>query len=424
MASWISVHDNSDFSLHNLPYGVFSVNRSRPRIGVAIGGYVLDLKVIAQDQILGDLEFNTQTLEEKDSNAYAALGKDVHTRVRKRLHQLLEAETTLGSVLRDHQDRRNRSLVLLSNVTMHLPVKIGDNTDFFVGLHHAENVCGPIDGSAEICPSFFDMPIAYHGRSSSVVISATPVHRPKGQFVEDGKPVSAPCRQLDFEVELALVVGQGSKMGSSIDVKEAEDHIFGVVLMNDWSARDIQLWESTVLGPFNGKNFCTTISPWIVPLEALEPFRTAPSKPDRELLAYLTQKEVESAYDIPIQVTTFEVNNEKYDAGKCNTNNVIFSLAQMLTHHTRGGCPLRPGDLIATGTLSGPTQSELGCLMEATRHGTESYEMQAMSSSKGKISRKYLENGDIIEFTAQARGKDGLGNVGFGKCSGKVLAAI
>ncbi|KAH8808016.1 hypothetical protein F5884DRAFT_857573 [Xylogone sp. PMI_703] len=424
MASWIPVKEDSDFSLRNLPYGVFSANGSGPRIGTAIGEFALDLKVLAQDGVFNDLNFVTTTLQEPTLNPYAALGKDVHREVRKRLQQILEKDTKLGNILRDNQDRRNRSLIPLSTITMHLPMVIGDYTDFFIGLAHAQNsasIARPGKTLEEIVPSFFGLPIAYHGRASSVVVSGTPFHRPKGQYVIDGKPQSGPCQKLDFEVEFACLIGQSNKMGDAIDVNNAEDHIFGVVLMNDWSARDIQFWESSLLGPFNGKNFCTTISPWVVPLDALEPFRTAPKLPDRELLPYLVQEKKESVYDIPVKVT-LEANSEKYYVSTANTNNVIFSLAQMIAHHTRGGCPLRTGDLIATGTVSSEPLRERGCFLEMTQHGTVPYEIEAISSSKN-ANRYYLEDGDIVEFTAQLKGPDGQGNVGFGACTGQVLAA-
>ncbi|TVY48704.1 Fumarylacetoacetase, partial [Lachnellula occidentalis] len=416
MASWIPISDESDFSLANLPYGVFSTDTSGPRIGVAIGDYVLDMKVLARDQIFSDIKFDFTTLEASNLNAYAALGKDIHRDVRKKLQQLLAEDSQFGDLLRDNQERRHRALVPMSDVSMHLPMSVGDYTDFFVGVDHAVNmadIVAPNVPFEAVCPNFYHLPIAYHGRASSVVVSGTSFRRPKGQFPVDGKPVSGPCRKLDYEVELAAFIGRGNEMGDEIDVDDAEDHIFGFVLMNDWSARDFQFWESAPLGPFNGKNFCTTVSPWIVPLEALEPFRTAPKAPGRKLLPYLSQEKKVSAYDIPIRVS-LDVGTETYHVAECNSKNVAWSFAQMIAHHTRGGCPLRSGDILATGTLSGPTRGELGCFMESTLGGTTPYEMEDKGSSKKKLSRRYIEDGDTITFTAQAQGKDGLGKVGFG----------
>ncbi|KAK5023548.1 hypothetical protein LTS07_006063 [Exophiala sideris] len=423
MASWIPVEAISDFSLQNLPYGIFSTANSDPRVGVAIGEYVLDLKVLATEGIFEVPGLEIQTLRQPTLNAYAALGKNVHSGVRQRLQKLLESDTQSAHVLRDNQRLREKALVPLNNVQMHLPMSIGDYTDFFVGLHHAVTCAGLVKpgGTIEtLCPCFYNLPVAYNGRASSVVVSDTPLHRPNGQFPVDGKLVSGPCRKLDFEVEFACFVGRGNELGEPIDVNSAEDHIFGFVLMNDWSARDIQMYEATLMGPFNGKSFCTTVSPWIVPLEALEPFRVAPKETPRELPDYLMQKQEKSAYNIPIRAT-LGANNQRYRVADCNTNNVIFSFAQMIAHHTRGGCPLRAGDLIATGTLSGPNRENAGCLLEQTRGGTDPYEMIAEDSAAGNVRRAYLEDNDIITFTAQAMSS--RGNVGFGSCAGKILSA-
>ncbi|KAJ9602219.1 hypothetical protein H2200_013339 [Cladophialophora chaetospira] len=423
MASWIPIAETSDFSLQNLPYGIFSTDNSDPRIGVAIGEYVIDLKILAEEGVLGNLGSGGDTLKQSTLNAYAALGKDVHSRVRQTLQRLLEKDTQSGDALRDNQPLRDKAFVPLSNVRMHLPMVIGDYTDFFVGLHHAVTCAGLVKPGAtieQLCPCFYNLPIAYNGRASSVVVSETPLHRPNGQFPVDGKLVSGPCRKLDFEVEFACFIGRGNELGTSIEVDSAEDHIFGFVLMNDWSARDIQMYEATLMGPFNGKSFCTTVSPWIVTPEALESFRVAPKKTPRELPEYLVQKKEKSAYNIPIRAT-LGANGQRYRVADCNTNNVIFSFAQMLAHHTRGGCPLRTGDLIATGTLSGPERENAGCLLEQTRGGTEPYEMIAENSATGNVRRAYLEDNDVITFTARASGRGG--NVGFGSCAGKILPA-
>ncbi|EXJ75461.1 fumarylacetoacetase [Cladophialophora psammophila CBS 110553] len=425
MGSWIEVKDSSDFSLQNLPYGVFSTNGTDARIGVAIGDWVLDLKVLAEGGAFDDLEFDLETLKNTTLNAYAGLEKKVHQKVRQRLQKLLEKDTQLGHVLKENKPLHDKAFFPQSGVNMHLPMKIGNYTDFFVGLHHAKTVNTSLISASinQICPCFYNLPIAYNGRASSVVVSGTPFHRPRGQFPVDGEVISGPCRKLDIEVEFAAFIGRGNELGSPIDVNHAEDHIFGFVLLNDWSARDIQMYEATLMGPFNGKSFCTTISPWVVPLEALEPFRVAPKETPRKLPEYLTEKREKSAYDIPIRAT-LELNSEKYRVADCSTSNVIFSFAQMIAHHTSGGCPLRTGDLIATGTLSGPTREEAGCLLEQTRGGKEPFEMVAEDSSKGSVQRAFCEDNDTIIFAAHAKSNDGLGNVGFGTCQGKVLPAI
>ncbi|RFU31445.1 hypothetical protein B7463_g4871, partial [Scytalidium lignicola] len=418
MASWIEIDNNSDFSLQNLPYGIFSTEGSGRRIGVAVGEYILDMKALVQEKLLDQCKFDTSTFEHETLNAYAAVGKDAHREVRSILQDLLSKDTSLGPTLRDNPKRREKILVPMNKAQMHLPMNIGDYTDFFVGQYHAQNCSDMLRPGSGLPPNYVNLPVGYHGRASSIVVSGTPVRRPKGQFNSRGVPEFGPCQSLDFEVEFAAFIGQSNEMGDSIDVNDAENYIFGYVLMNDWSARDIQFWESTPLGPFNGKNFCTTISPWVVTPDALEAFQTTLIQSNPKF-PYLDQHKKESVYDIPIQVS-LETETAKYNVSECNTKNVIFSFAQMIAHHTAGGCPLRTGDLIATGTLSGATRKELGCLLEITRNGAELYEIEAVNAAKEKINRSYLEDGDMVEFIAHVRGK--MGRVGFGACRGRITA--
>ncbi|RVX67074.1 hypothetical protein B0A52_08317 [Exophiala mesophila] len=420
MASWVNIPEDSDFSLYNLPYGVFSTSQSSPRVGVAIGDQVLDLKTLSQAGVFNDLGFNTDSLQQATLNEYASQGNAVHRKVRQRLQELLKHDTSLGNVLRDDAQLRGRSLVPIDQVTMHLPMNIGDYTDHFIGLPHAQTSAeflSPGKTIEQLIPSFWDAPAAYHGRSSTVVVSGTPVHRPKGQTRVDGVTISGLCQKLDFEVEFAAFISTGNEFGTSIPVDEAEDHIFGFVLLNDWSARDFQKNE---IASFTSKNFATSISPWIVPLDALEPFRTAPVNGDRKLPDYLVQKMKQSAYDIPVKAT-LKVDDQSYHIAECNTNNVVFSVAQMIAHHSRGGCALRPGDLLATGTISGPAKEKEGCLMELSYSGTKAYTMSSIEEPSKTIQRTYLEDGDEVIFTAQLDRKDGLGKVGFGSCAGKIL---
>ncbi|KAK5675888.1 hypothetical protein LTS10_011620 [Elasticomyces elasticus] len=420
MASWIAITQDSDFSLHNLPYGVFSRADKSPRIGVAIGDHVLDMKSLAEEHVFDDLDFDVSVLEQKTLDAFAELGRERTGRVRRRLQQLLDVRTSFASELRDNDERRKKCLLPLDSITMHLPVAVSDYTDFFIGLHHAQKSADFLKKGADITqlmPSFWEAPAAYHGRASSVVVSGTPVHRPKGQTRANGQAVAGLCQQLDFEVEFAAVIGAGSELGSAIDVDQADNHIFGFVLLNDWSARDFQKNE---IAPFASKNFATSISPWIVPFEALAPFRVPPTGAGRPLPDYLTQKVSNSAYDLPI-MATLEVSSQKYQMSHCSTKHAIFSFAQMIAHHTRGGCPLRPGNLLATGTMSGPTRPEQGCFLELSKVGTEAYEMTATDLSERKLSRTFLEDGDTVEFTCQLQSSDGSGKVGFGTCRGQVL---
>ncbi|KAJ5611969.1 hypothetical protein N7528_009074 [Penicillium herquei] len=361
MVSWVDIANGSGFSLDVLPYGIFSTRALDARIGVAIGEYVLDMKALAQDGAFRGIEFDQSTLEAAILNPFASTGQHVHQQVRKRLQDLLAQDSSLGRELRDDQDRRERLLIRRSEVKMHLPMSIGDYTDFFVGPHHAQN------------------------------------------FVIDKTPTFGPCQKLDIEVEFAAFIGQGNTMGSSIHVDDAESHIFGFVLLNDWSARDIQVWESAPLGPFNGKNFATTISPWVVPLEALESYRELPLRMVTKRLGVHMRPGSNSLLFIDA--------SGRYSMFECNTKNVAFSFAQMLAHHTAGGCPMRTGDLIATGTLSGTSRQTLGCLLEASRNGTDPFEMETEGLEKRRNNRRFLEDGDTVLFFAP----------GFGDCRGQVL---
>ncbi|KAK3648895.1 hypothetical protein LTR56_003819 [Elasticomyces elasticus] len=424
MASWIDIPDESDFSLQNLPYGIFSTNDTQPRIGVAIGQYVVDLQVLAKKGAFDGLDFDVIVLQQFTLNAFAALGRQPQAAVRGRLQALLVKQTEFGNVFRDNHSLRNKALIPLSSVKLHLPMAIGSYTDFFVGLYHAEICAGILKPGAtieQLCPSFYSLPVAYNGRASSVVVSDTPFHRPHGQFPVDEKVLSGPSRKLDFEVEFACLIGEGNSMGEPIDVDSAEDHIFGFVLMNDWSARDIQMWEASLLGPLSGKSFCTTISPWVVPPEALEPFRVAPKKMPRTLPEYLVERKELSAYDIPIRAR-LEAGGHSHKIAVCNTNNVIFSFAQMIAQHTRNGCPLQTGDLMGTGTLSGPERANAGCFLEQSRNGTEPYELLAERHGVASVHRAFLEDHDGVVFTAQTLGS--ADKVGFGSCSGIVLPAF
>ncbi|OQV02709.1 hypothetical protein CLAIMM_07856 [Cladophialophora immunda] len=300
--TWVEDDDQSGFSVQNLPYGIFSAPEKDRRIGVAIGRYILDLKVLAEKGAFAALDIDKTTLEERTLNRYAALGQGVHRKVRAFLQSVLRADTSLGHILRDDAALKKEALVPRQTAQMHLPFDIGDYTDFFTSPYHAENCTDILRPGTRPPESMYNMPLGYHGRSSSVVVSGTPVRRPRGQFLVNGAPAFGPSQKLDFEVEFAAFIGEGNEHGTAIPVVEAEEHIFGVVLMNDWSARDIQSTEATPLGPFNGKNFCTTISPWVVPLDALEPLRTRPVPSHASLLPYLQEAREDTVYDIPVDV--------------------------------------------------------------------------------------------------------------------------
>ncbi|XP_068642962.1 fumarylacetoacetase isoform X2 [Aristolochia californica] len=416
MKSFLEVASDSHFPLENLPYGVFKPKGGEePRIGVAIGDYVLDLTAIAAAGLFdGPNLNNSQCFFQPSLNCFLGMGQLAWKEARATTQRLLSAEEP---TLRDNANLRGKSIFPMSGVEMLLPFTIGDYTDFFSSMHHAKN-CGIIFRGPEnpISPNWFHLPIAYHGRASSIVISGTDIIRPRGQGHPIGNfpPYFGPSKKLDFELEMAAVVGPGNELGKPIDVKNAADHIFGLVLMNDWSARDIQAWEYVPLGPFLGKSFGTTISPWVVTLEALEPFACDAPKQDPHPLPYLADKQPKN-YDIPLEVRIKPSGQENaLVVTKSNFKHLYWTLAQQVAHHTINGCNLRPGDLLGTGTISGPEPEALGCLLELSWNG------QKPLSLNGSV-RTFLDDGDEVIFTACCKGDSY--NVGFGTCSGKVLPA-
>lgn len=423
--SFIDVPADHPFPIQNLPYGVFRrAGESRPAIGVAIGDYVLDLRVLSGRGLLDLPELAGQRpLAEERLNAFMALGRDAWTAVRRRLLELLSAD---NPTLRDDAALRQAALVPQSQVRMELPAVIGDYTDFYSSRYHAENVGTMIRGPENaLQPNWLHLPVAYHGRASSVVISGTPIHRPLGQTMADGaaSPRFGPSRALDFELEMGFFIGPGNNLGEPVSAAAAEPHIFGLVLVNDWSARDLQKWEYQPLGPFLAKNFATTISPWVVTLDALEPFRTAGPVQDPQPLPYL-QTSQNATYDIELAVTLRpgQGGEDKQEGGQateiCRSNfrHLYWSMCQQLAHHTISGCNLRSGDLLASGTISGPTPESRGCLLERTWGGREPLTLTDGSQ------RRFLEDGDEVTLTAWCQG-NGY-RIGFGEAAGVILPAV
>ncbi|XP_055801319.1 fumarylacetoacetase-like [Solanum dulcamara] len=414
MKSFVEVQSDSQFPIENLPYGVFRpAPDSEPRTGVAIGDYVLDLSVIASAGLFdGPLPKNSDCFNQPNLNKFLELGRPAWKEARATLQKLLsDTEPTL----RDDACLRQKALQPMDKVEMLLPVAVGDYTDFYSNINHATN-CGLMFRGSEnpIKPNWFCLPIAYHGRASSVVVSGTDIIRPRGQDRPKGNspPYFGPSRKMDFELEMAAVVGPGNELGNPIDVNEAADHIFGLVLMNDWSARDIQGWECVPLGPFLGKSFGTTISPWIVTLDALEPFVCDGPKQNPPPLPYLAEKESRN-YDIELEVFIKPAGQEhSYAVTKSNFKHLYWTISQQLAHHTVNGCNLRPGDLLGSGTMSGPEPGTYGSLLELTWNGTKPL-------SLGGVTRTFIEDGDEVIFTGCCKGNGYT--VGFGKCSGKIL---
>ncbi|KAL0443004.1 UNVERIFIED_CONTAM: Fumarylacetoacetase [Sesamum latifolium] len=396
LKSFVEVHPDSHFPIQNLPYGVFKAEPgSEPRPGVAIGDYVLDLSVIASAGLFdGPYLKNSDCFNQPNLNKFLGLGRLAWKEARSTLQKLLSAAEP---ILRDNTSLRQKAFLPMDKVQMLLPIAIGDYTDFFASKHHAKN-CGLIFRGPEnpINPNWFHIPIAYHGRASSIVISGTDIIRPRGQGhpIVNSPPYFGPSRKLDFELEMAAVVGPGNELGKPVDVNEAADHIFGLVLMNDWSG--------------------TTISPWIVTLDALAPFASDASEQNPPPLPYLAEKESKN-YDISLQVSIVPAGQK--DAciiSRSNFKHLYWTITQQLAHHTINGCNLRPGDLLGTGTISGPEPDSYGCLLELTWNGQKPL-------SLGGTTRTFLEDGDEVIFTGCCKG-DGY-NVGFGKCSGKILSS-
>ena len=417
LTSFIEVSPTSHFPIQNLPYGVFRPRTGgAPRVGVAIGDYVLDLAVLEagghfDDPLLqAHRPFAAPTL-----NAFMALGPAAWQAARIRISHLLRADTP---TLRDDADLRARALHPLRDVAMCLPADIGDYTDFYSSREHATNVGTMFRGKENaLMPNWLHLPVGYHGRASSIVVSGTDVRRPCGQIKpDDGPPYHAPSRLLDFELEMGFFVGPGNPLGTPIDIRQAADHIFGMVLVNDWSARDIQKWEYVPLGPFLGKSFATTLSPWVVPMAALAPFRCAGPPQDPAPLPYL-RTDGPSAFDIHLEVhLQGKAMPEPYPICRSNARYLYWSIYQQLAHHTVNGCNARPGDLMASGTISGPTPESYGSLLELSWRGT-----RPLSLPEGET-RTFIQDGDRIVMTGWAQG-EGY-RVGFGEAAGRVLPAL
>ncbi|MFQ3650476.1 MAG: fumarylacetoacetase [Gemmataceae bacterium] len=405
MNSWLLLADDTPFSLANLPYGTVRTPLGDQHAVVRVGDWVVDLWVLYEAGLLS-LPGTTTNPFLGPLNRFAALGKHAWNATRVTLLDLLAAHQPR---LRDDASLRNRALLAVQQVQVCMPVTVGDYTDFYSSREHATNVGAMFRPDNPLMPNWLHLPVAYHGRSSSIVLSGTAIRRPLGQMRPgpEGPPIFGPSRSMDYELEVAAVIGPGNELGQPIPIEQAEDHIFGLLLFNDWSARDIQAWEYQPLGPFLGKNFASTISPWVVPLAALEPFRCQ-GPPQEPVLPYLRQ----------CGPTTFDLPLQAYVNGTLTTQTnfryLYWSLRQQIAHHTIGGCNLRPGDLLASGTISGPTPESQGCLLERTRRGS-----LPLTLADGST-RSFLHDGDLVTLTGAATLPNGQ-RVGFGEASGKVL---
>jgi fumarylacetoacetase len=417
LKSFIDVAQDSDFPIQNLPYGVFSENlESERRVGVALGEWVVDLAALEANGYLkieeGETFFNQSTL-----NKFIESGKANWSKVRAELQNLLAEH---NAELRDNQALRDQVFFKQADVKLHLPVHVPGYTDFYSSKEHATNVgCMFRDPKNALLPNWSELPVGYNGRASSVIVSGTEIVRPSGQIKlpNADRPQFSACRKLDFELETGFIVGKPNKLGEPISIENAWDHIFGMVLFNDWSARDLQQWEYVPLGPFNAKTFASSISPWIVTLEALEPFKTRTPVQEPRPLAYLREENVDNSYDINLSVEIQAEHAEQADV-ICETNfkYMYWSMSQQLTHHTIAGCNVQVGDLMGSGTISGPTPNSYGSLLEITWNATK-----PLNLANGE-ERTFIQDGDTLIMKGFCQ-KDGL-RIGFGEVTGKVLPAV
>ena len=406
---WLSIPKDSDFSIFNLPFGIFKPNESAsPRAGIAIGDHIVDLVAAAEAGLFGKRRFFKKIFEQGTLNDFIALGKPVTNRIRRKVRAWLEMDQKPENAVSLLCDRKKAIMLM--------PIRVPNYTDFYSSIEHATNVGKMFRPDNPLMPNWRWLPVGYHGRASSVVVSGTDIKRPSGQILPPGgnpnEPVFSPSRQMDFELEMAFVIGKENPLGTPIPVDKADEYIFGLVLFNDWSARDIQRWEYVPLGPFLGKNFGSSVSPWIVPLEALKPFKVKGPKQKPAPLEYLKGRGAQN-YEIALEVSIDTGKGSENLISRSNTKYLYWSMAQQLAHHTVNGCNVQVGDLLASGTISGPTEDSLGSLLEISQGGKKPMKMNDGTT------RTFLENGDKVILRGWA--ENGSERVGFGEVSGKLI---
>jgi len=415
LQSFISVSPDSDFPIQNLPYSIFSTDEDNTRrVCSAIGDYVVDLRYLAEAGFFKEcLPHAVALFSESTLNPFMAEGKIVWLTVRERLTQLLNKN---NPELRDSKQHHLLTFIPMDKVKLHMPIAIGDYTDFYSSIDHARNVGTMFrDRDNPLLPNYLHIPVGYHGRASTVVVTDTPIKRPHGQILpkDADNPIFSATKRLDFELEMAFVIGIGNQLGEPITIDNAYDYIFGLTLMNDWSARDMQKWEYVPLGPFLSKSFATTISPWIVPLLALEPFKVKPMTQNPKPLDYLQFKD-DYSFDITLQAHLATQDMQQADV-ICTTNfkNLYWTMAQQLAHHTVNGCEVSTGDLMASGTISGSTTDSYGSLLELSWNGEKPLQLSSDET------RTFLQDGDTLTLTGYCQG-DGY-RIGFGQARGKIV---
>lgn len=407
LKTWLDISPNSDFSIHNLPFGIFSVDGSPKRVGMAIGEVVVDLVGALELGVITDNTLTIAELENECLNDFIALGKNVTHSVRMDVQKSLCDEE---SPLKD-----SSVLVSMADVSMHLPVSIGDYTDFYSSIEHATNVGKMFrDPDNALLPNWKHLPVGYHGRSSSIIVSGTDIHRPKGQTKPpEGNPIYGSSSRMDFELEMGFIVGKATQLGDQISTEKAMDHIFGMVIFNDWSARDIQKWEYVPLGPFLGKSFASSISPWVVTMEALEFFQVDGPTQDPPVLDYLNSDA--KNYDINLTVEIEPEGSESTVVSTSNFKYMYWNMAQQLAHHTINGCNVNVGDMMASGTISGKSPDSFGSMLELSWAGNHPVPLKDGSE------RTFLQDGDTISMKGYCE-KEGI-RVGFGEVRSKLLPA-
>ena len=414
LTSWISVPENSDFPIQNIPFGIFKTANKSPRVGTRIGDMVIDLFELYRLNCFSNLPFESTDFDSSTLNSMMKKGKGAIRELRNELSTLLQSD---HSFLRDNDALHSSFLHDETHVEMLLPVAIGDYTDFYSSKEHATNVGVMFrDPANALLPNWLWIPVAYHGRASSVVVSGTNFHRPKGQIkpneLED--PIFSPSRQIDFELEMGFITFDGKPLGDSISVNEADDYIFGLCLFNDWSARDIQKWEYVPLGPFLAKNFVSTMSAWIVTLDALQPFRVDSPVQTPKVLDYLKGSEKDS-YDIHLNVSIVTDSNVETQICQSNYKYMYWSMAQQLAHHTVNGCNIRGGDLIGSGTISGPTEGSYGSMLELAWKGTKPLLLNDGTE------RRFIFDGDTVVMRGHCQNEGQ--RIGFGEVKSTLLPA-
>lgn len=413
--TWLDVPKNSDFPIQNIPFGVFLTTDDVVTIGTRIGDYAIDLAAMHQLGYFEKIDLTDDIFLQDTLNDFISAGRKTWRQVRNRLAEVFDEKNTL---LRDNADHRKTILFHIDQVEMQLPVHIGDYTDFYSSKEHATNVGTMFRGKENaLMPNWLHIPVGYHGRSSSIVPSGINVRRPLGQTMPNGaeSPVFGPSKQIDFELEMAFITTDANALGEPVPVDEAEDYIFGLVLFNDWSARDIQRWEYVPLGPFLAKNFASSISPWIVTLDALQPFKVESPKLEKEVLPYLRSTGKKS-YDINLEVYLKPENGEDQKICTSNFKYMYWNMSQQLAHHTINGCNINSGDMMGSGTISGPTPDSYGSMLELTWRGQNPLKMNDGTE------RKFIDDHDTVILKGYCE-KDGV-RIGFGECRSKLLPAI